>query len=199
MKFNFPIIFIFFFVFISCNNNDEKRNEENARAAKKKELIFENINKAWQFNGEPLNSASQSLTSNWTEWRIFLSEIAQKPKSTMGAFQQKAANLSKKVLDLNKNIPPQFNKPEIKSRISVLVTKINSLDLFIHLNQIPDQKVIALIAGINTELSFLQLQMDEIVRKSKIQMEDGEQDMIRMLDTTRAVPSIKTDKNLPKS
>ena len=97
--------------------------------------------------------------------------------------------LSAKANDLNKNIPGQFNKPEIKSRIAVLQTKINSLNLFINLNEIPDKKVIAMITEINIELAAVQRQMDEIVRKSQIPKEEGEADMIRMLDTARAIPN----------
>jgi hypothetical protein len=35
----------------------------------------------------------------------------------------------------------------------------------------------------------MQWQFDEIKRKSEIKMEEGESDMIRMLDTTRAIPN----------
>jgi hypothetical protein len=73
----------------------------------------------------------------------------------------------------------------------VLTTKINSLNLYINLNDIPDQDVIALISDINIELTSLQVQMGEIVRKSQIPKEEGEADMIRMLDTARAIPNVK--------
>ena len=107
----------------------------------------------------------------------------------MGAFRSKAKTLSLKAKDLNKTIPAQFARPEIKSRVSVLQTKVNALNLFINLGDVPDQKVIGLIADINTEISALQSQMAEIVRRSQIPKEAGEADMLRMLDTTRAIPS----------
>jgi hypothetical protein len=48
----------------------------------------------------------------------------------------------------------------------------------------------------------LQLQFGKIDQKSQIKMEDGEQDMIRMLDTTRAIPMTKpiptTEKTTPE-
>jgi hypothetical protein len=37
-------------------------------------------------------------------------------------------------------------------------------------------------------LASLGRQMDEIVRRSEIPKEEGESDMIRMLDTARAIP-----------
>jgi hypothetical protein len=141
------------------------------------------------FNTQPANAASQSLSVSWTAWRVLLNELSQKPKSTIGAFRSKAKTLSLKARDLNTNIPAQFDRPEIKSRIAVLLTKINALNLFINVADIPDQKVIATISDINTELSALQMQMGEIVRRSQIPKEEGEADMIRMLDTARAIPN----------
>jgi hypothetical protein len=72
------------------------------------------------------------------------------------------------------------------------------LDLYLHLDNIPDQKVLVFIAEINTELASLQNQMDKIVQKSKIPIEEGESDLIKMLDTTRAITNEKPDPNLPR-
>ncbi len=179
-----------FFLIISCKDNNEIRLAENLKDSKKKEIIFANINKAWVFNTTPSNATSQTLTTNWTEWRIFLDEMSKKPKSTIGAFQQKAKNLSKKALDLKTKIPARFNGLAIKARITVLITKVNSLDLYINLTQIPDAKVILLIGEINEQIQSLQAQMDEITRRSQIQTEVGESDLIKMMDTTRAIPNV---------
>jgi hypothetical protein len=189
MKFKFVYLLSLIFVLNSCKNDTEKRLVENKRDIKKKEVIFSNINKGWVFNANPINAASQANTMTWNEWRLFLSELGQKPKRTIGAFQKKSTELSKKAMDLNNSIPIDFDKPQIKSRISVLITKVRMLDLYIHLKDIPDQKVIALIPEINTELASLQNQMDKLVRKSKIPLEEGESDLIKMLDTTRAIPN----------
>jgi hypothetical protein len=175
----------------SCNDDAERRIIENARDQKKKEAVFSKINQAWNFRTSPANPAAASLAVKWAEYRIFLGELSQKPQSTIGAFRKKAKTLSLKAKDLNNHIPIQFDKPEIRSRIAVLTTKINSLNLYINLNDIPDQDVIALISDINTELTSLQIQMGEIVRKSQIPKEEGEADMIRMLDTARAIPNVK--------
>jgi len=105
--------------------------------------------------------------------REFTNEINQTPKSSIGAFQKKSKDLSKKALALNNNIPATFNKPQIKSRITALITK----------------KVLALVAEVDEELLSLYRQMDEIVRKNQIPLEQGESEMIRMLDTARAIPN----------
>ena len=195
MKFNWFSFFAAFLLLVSCQNNDEKRLAEQQKDAEVKELIFTKINNGWRFSVPTLNPQTQGLTRNWSELRAFTTELNQKPKSSIGAFQKKARALSKKGAALNEHIPNPFNKPEIKSRISALVTKINSINLFINLDAIPEQKVITCIADANIELSSLFRQMEEIVRKSQTPKEQGETDMIRMLDTSRAIPNSKI---LPK-
>ena len=189
MKVNYSYFFFLIFAFYSCNNENEKRQAEATKDNKKKEVLFSNINKSWVFNANPINETSRIAVLNWKEWRSFLAELDQKPKTSMGAFQKKAAQLSNKALALNDFIPTEFNKPQIKARIAILITKVQMLDLYIHLNDIPEQKVIDLIPEISIELVALQNQMEKIVQKSKIPLEEGESELLRMLDTTRAIPN----------
>ena len=62
--------------------------------------------------------------------------------------------------------------------------------MFIHLNQIPDDKIVKLVDEINVEIDYLQLQMEEIVQRSLIPREEGEPDFQKMKDTTRAIPNM---------
>ncbi len=174
---------------ISCSDNAEQREIEKTRDVKKKEVVFTNINNAWKFNTKPVNATTEALAVSWNEWRVFLNELSQKPQSTIGAFRKKAKTLSLKVVELNNNIPLNYSKPEIKSRIAVLTSKINALNLYVNLADIPDKKVTTLIGEINVELASLQREIGEIVRKNQIPKEEGELDMIRLLDTSRAVPT----------
>ncbi|WP_276379047.1 hypothetical protein [Flavobacterium sp. H4147] len=200
MKYRIILFLLLVFGLQSCQNENERRLAENAKEAKKKEKIFSNINKAWIFIDEPINEVSEKNAVTWTEWRDFLKEIGDKPRKTIGAFQKKSSAIAKKAVALNNNIPSQFNQPQIKSRISILITKIKMMDLFIHLNQIPDDKVAFLIGEINKELVSLERQMDKIVEKAKIPKEQGEEDFLKMLDTTRAIQNTEPLKepNLPR-
>ncbi len=197
MKAKIFLLLFTFLLILSCQDESKLRIIEQKKEAQKKEIVFATINKGWNFNTQPINGTSQKLLTNWSEWRIFLKELSQKPKSSIGAFQQKAKTLSKKAVDLNNHIPFTYSKPEIKSRISVIITKVNAIDLFIHLNQIPDNKIVALVQEINSDLNAMQLQLEEIDRKNSIKTEDGEADMIRMLDTVRAIPNTHDPKLKP--
>ena len=186
LAFILPLIMLF-----SCQNDNEIREKERLKNIEKSEKIFDKINKSWEFNDVRSSEEVRAILKNWNEWNDFSRELSQKPKSSINAFRQKAIALSKKAEDLNKNIPEKFNNPQVKSRISIIVTQLRSLDLYINLDQIPAEKVIALIPSVNKGLLSLDAQFQEILRKEKIPLEQGEADMIRMLDTTRAIPSSK--------
>lgn len=199
MKFHLSYILFLSMFLISCNDNAERREAENLKNAQKNELVFERINKGWTFSRVSLSPSVQTIVGNWKEWRLFLNELNLKPKSSIGAFQKKAKILAKRVADLNMNIPLAFNKPEIRSRIAVLSTKINSINLFLNIDDIADQKVVVLVGEVNVALASLTQQMEEIVRKSNIPKEEGEADLIQMMDASRAIPTVKPDNNLPQN
>jgi hypothetical protein len=189
MKIYFSALVLMLLCLVSCQEDPKIRILEQEKEAKKQEIIFNNIDKGWNFNTQLTNETARSLTHSWAEWRLFLNELGQKPKSSIGAFKSKAKTLSKKAADLNNNIPAKFAIPEVKSRIATISTKINSIALYISLQQIPDDKIVKLVQEINIEVNSLQYQLDEITRKSNIKIEDGEGDMLRMLDTSRAIPT----------
>lgn len=197
MNVKFSVLLFSFLWLSSCQDDTKQRIVEQEKENQKREIVFANINKGWNFNAQPLNETSRALLTNWSEWRIFLKELSQKPKSSIGAFQQKAKTLSLKANDLNNHIPFAYDKPEIKSRIAALATQVNSVNLYIHLNNIPDKKIVQLVQEINIELASMQRQLEEIDRKSKIKTEAGEAEMIRMLDTTRAIPTSNDQKLKP--
>ena len=187
------------FILTSCQNNDQNRTAENKKELEKREVIFKNIEKGWVFYDSPLTEASENSMASWNEWRLFLEELAQKPKKTIGAFQQKSKAITKKALALNDNIPSDYSIPPIKSRISALIAKVQMLDLYINLDVVPDKKVTKLVAEINLEFVSLQRQMEKTVDKKKIPVEEGESDLMKMMDASRAIPSTPiADPNMPR-
>lgn len=189
MKRNLFHFFIYSLFLFSCQNKDDQHLLEQQKDIQARALVFSTVSNGWHFTTPSLNPKTQSLIQNWKELQDFSVELHQTPKSSIGAFQKKSKVLSKKILALTATIPAPFNKPEIKSRLSALTTKINAIDLFLNIDAIPAKKIVVLVNDVNTELASLYRQMDEIVRKTEIPSEEGETDMIRMLDTARAIPN----------
>ena len=198
MKFKLLYTFLALVLLTSCKDDSEKRRLENEKQQKKNELIFSKVSNAWDFYDEPINETSENLVSDWTEFRSLLNELRLKPKKTIGAFQQKATAISKKAAAMDDNIPEKFNQPQIKSRMATMTTKVRLLDLYIHLDLIPAEKVVKIISEINNELASLQRQMDKIEVISTIPVEIGESELKQMLDASRAIPNEPIDPNVPR-
>jgi len=189
MKIPSLLYFAAFYLVIACQKDNQQLQLERQKDAERKEQVFQKINQAWRFSIPSLGPKTQQFASSWNDLYVLTNELNQKPKSTLGAFQKKARLLSQKSAILGNTIPLVFNKPEIKSRIAVLTTKFNQINLYINVTPVQDQKVVELITSVNIELNALYLQLDELVRKSDIPAEEGETEMKQMLDTTRAIPS----------
>ena len=189
MKFKLYSFLLLVTFLFSCQQDDAKRKAEQLKDIKKKEAVFYAINEALCFDMPEMTDKARVITNKWAELRLFVTELDQKPTSSIGAFQKKAKILSKKVAELNNNIPAEFNTTPVRSRIAILNTKINSLNLYINLRDIPVKKVEKILAEINVELYWFYEQMEEIIIRSEIPAEEGEPDFMLMKDSTRAIPT----------
>lgn len=180
-------------LFVSCKDDNEQRLIAQEKEIQKKEAVFNKINNSWRFRTLSLQPKTQLLVADWPEWRLFFTELNQKPTSSIGAFQKKSKELTQKAEAMVETIPEPLFKPEFKSRFLVLSTQFRSLELYMNLDDIPEEKVIYFINEINRQLASIELQLEELIRRIEVPKEQGEADMIRMLDTSRAV------KNIPKN
>ncbi|RZJ60888.1 MAG: hypothetical protein EOO45_23915 [Flavobacterium sp.] len=170
---------------LSCDDDDKARRAETIRTQKQNDSILQIISKNWKFDVPPLAPKVEERVGSWKEWKQFSDELAQKPTGSLRAYKQKSKNLVGKADALRNNIPPFFSKPQVYSRIGVIITKIKSLYTYINLDIIPDKKVTSLIEDVTRETTSLQTQLDELVRISEIPKEEGEEQMLRSLDTVR--------------
>lgn len=193
MTLRIAVLLVALFTFLGCKDDAEQRLAAHKKDLEKKEAIFTTISNAWSFRTIQPQTKSQSLVADWNELRLLNTELSQIPKSSIGAFQKKAIDLTKKADSVYNTLPAKLQIPEFKSRFLVLLNQFRTLELFITLDAIPQSKVIAVIEEINKQLASIEIQLDEFVRKSEVPMEQGESDMIRMLDTSRAA------KNIPKN
>lgn len=181
----FIIPFIFFVIALSSCQDDKQHLIDAQKIAQKNEAVFKNISKMWQFQFPSTRPEVTATLNTWNAWRQFEIELLQKPKSTLSAFQLKTKNIATKADALVTTIPFEYNKPQVLSRIAALNTKLKSLEMYLHLNVIPEQKIAKLIPEINEEIKGLYSQWDEIIIKKAIPKEIGEDLMLQALDTTR--------------
>jgi len=187
-----------FLVLVSCKDDNEvQRQIEIVKFNKEKELVFASLNKNWNFQQQSLTPESQNIATDWNEWRLFTNELSQKPKGTIGAFQRKSKALVQKAEVLLNTIPEKINKPQFRSRLMAIVTKVKALNTFINLDQIPQKRVLTLVADLNIEVKAFQDQIEEVVRRSHIQLEEGEGEMIQQIGGKTPEPE-KPKETLPQ-
>jgi hypothetical protein len=175
-----------FTTLFSCQDDEKERIAETQRTQKQNDSILKVISANWKFDVPSPTPAVAQRISKWNEWEQFNNELKQKPTGTaITAYLQKTKTLVTKADLLKNNVPAFFSKPQVRARMGVLITKIKSLYTYINIETIPDKKVIAIIGEITHEMTALQNQFDEIVRISEIPKEEGEQEMLKALDTTR--------------
>lgn len=177
-------------IITSCKEDDSKRVAEQERYQEKRTQVLTNISRAWKFREIQLSPRSQELVQDWAQWRLFFSELSNTPTGTIEAFQKKSKDLTRKADDMFQTLPEGMQIVELRSRFLVLLNYFRSLEMFVNLDEIPEQKVMLLIQEINQQLSSIELQMEEMHRKKDIKMEAGEAEMLRLLDTSRAVKEI---------
>lgn len=202
MKYLKTLLFLVLSVtMLSCQDDDKQRIAETQRTLKQNDSIIKVISANWQFNvPAPTPKVAQRI-STWNEWSQFNTELRQKPSgNAINAYLQKTKTLVKRADLIKNNIPVFFNKPQVRARMGVLITKIKSLYTYMNIETIPTKKVITIIGEITHEMGALQNQLDEIVRISEIPKEQGEAEMLRALDTTRmANPEAMIPKMTPQS
>lgn len=177
-------ILILFLGLISCENDAQQQLEAD-KIVQKNEAVFKSISKMWQFNFPNASPVIKANLNAWNEWRQFEIEMRQKPKSSLSAFRLKTKNITTKADTLVATAPLEYQKPQVLSRLTTLNTKIKSLETFMNLQVIPEDRIAKLIPEINEEIKGLYNQWEEIIIKKAIPKEIGEDLMLQALDTTR--------------
>lgn len=187
---------------LSCEGDEKQRIAETKRTQKLNDSIIKVISANWKFDVPPPTPKVAQRINAWNEWAQFNTELRQKPAgNARNAYLQKTKTLVKRADLIKNNIPVFFDKPQVRSRMGVLITKIKSLYTYMNIETIPAKKVITIINEITHEMAALQSQLDEIVRISEIPKEQGEEEMLRALDTTRManpdamIPKLESTQN----
>lgn len=172
-------------LFSSCQENEKSAEEQEMALTKQRDSIFKTIDDQWIIQVPKLNKNVENNLYNWQEWNNFENEYRVKPVTSLRAFQAKSRTLSKLASEMQNNIPEVYNKPDVRSRIFLLNTNLNSLEMLLELDLIPAKEVKELFVKINKNYQSLANQFDEILIRKAIPMEMGEREMIQSLDTIK--------------
>jgi uncharacterized coiled-coil protein SlyX len=179
--------FILILLLFACNQEPNTQKEDQKKQLVKEQEAFQAIEKAWIFSASVLYTDTQNLTNGWNSWVAFRNFLAQKPKTSLQAFKEKAKTLHEKSLLLTDDIPQDLQKQEIFGRVHVIQTECKNLEMYLALQQVPVKEVNYTVVQLNQAILDVENRINEIYTKSKIPLEKGELEMLqRLKDTSRA-------------
>ena len=186
---NFKRLLLSTFVLVTACQSDERELLEQKKLQEKQIEVFKTVQQQWVFPSEPANATSSTLIAQWDAWRNFMRALEQKPQHSIQAAQAKATELGNLAAVMQNSIPMAYNTPAVRARISLLISKLNQLQLQLQRNPVPVNLTQSTVRDINREILSFQTQLEEIDRRAAIPTEWGESDLVRMRDTSRALPA----------
>lgn len=187
----FYITLLVIALFFGCKKTTSDTYKLNQEQIERQDSLFNNVDRKWIFETPTTPEIVQSKIRDWEDWHNLQDEISSKPLSTLSAFRQEAETLALLSERLSATVPDEFNSVAIQSRIALLNTNIQNLDMYMQLDQIPDKKISDILTNINKSMQSIINQMEEILIKKSIPREEGEENLFQHIDTVRkATPKL---------
>lgn len=169
----------------SCQQKDNTQQSLNESVMQHNDSVFAFLETNWHFQIRQSSNELQNILQEWKIWQEFTQELAIKPVTSIGAYQNKIKVLDNKLTSLTYlKYPEALNTPDIKARITVLSTSIKNLNMFLQLNPIDLDKVELSLNQVNENLDILLSQMQNNLSKPAIHS-SSTADFDQLLDTVR--------------
>lgn len=177
------ILFIFLSALTACKK--ETIIIDPTTIERHQDSLVRNIHELWKFKISVKNSAVNQKLGNWEEWRHFVNELTIAPELSISHLQHKAKNLVENVGKLRENIPELYDQNQTISRIALLETHVQNLDMHLEFEPIDQTEITKLLENIQKSTNSLLYQFDEFEIKAKIPKEEGENQAIQSIDTLK--------------
>lgn len=177
------ILFIFLSALTACKK--ETIIIDPTTIERHQDSLVRNIHEHWKFKVSVKNSAVNQKLGNWEEWRHFVNELTIAPELSISHLQHKAKNLVENVGKLRENIPELYDQNQTISRIALLETYVQNLDMHLEFEPINQTEITKLLENIQKSTNSLLYQFDEFEIKAKIPKEEGENQAIQSIDTLK--------------
>ena len=178
------VLCIFLFSGITgCNNSTQKERaaQERSFLQKKAQELAQEINLEGVKEVE-LSSPAERAASDWTNYLNVKSEIEKFDHYSLQNLINNSDNLVQIVGELLDSIPPKFNTTPVKSRLTVLNTKVHILRQETKPQNVDPKELQDSGRAIYQALSNLNIQINEIFLR---QLPDFEVDMDRRQDSIK--------------
>ncbi|MHC5353152.1 hypothetical protein ACYSNX_03020 [Myroides sp. LJL115] len=179
------LIVLFCLTAFSCQQKDNSQQKLNESVMQHNDSVFAFLETNWHFQVKQNSQELQTILDDWKIWQEFAQELAIKPVTSIGAYQNKIKVLDNKLSSLSYlKYPEALDTPDIKARVTVLSTSIKNLNMFLQLNPIDIDKVQQSLDQVNENLDILLSQMQNNLSKPTLNANSAV-DFQQLLDTVR--------------
>ncbi len=157
-------IFLLFVSFISCKEittNDVQKDNSNSKTKNYSQINFESI---YDFK----NNSSIVEWINYFELNEFIEQLNSNDYSSLIDNKKFLIRFFKRI---KISIPDEINKPEIKSRLTVIETDIMRFESILSNYELENEIKIKMVKKINNSFSNLNFQIDKLLEKQEINLD----------------------------
>jgi len=157
-------IFLLFVSFISCKEIttvDVQKDNSNSKSKNYSEIKFESI----------YNVKYNSSIEEWINYFELNELIEQLNSNDYSSLIDNKKFLIKFFKGIKFSIPDEINKPEIKSRLTVIETDFMRFESMLSNYEIENEIKIKMVKKINNSFSNLNFQIDKLIEKQEINLD----------------------------
>ena len=157
-------IFLLFVSFISCKEittNDVQKDNSNSKTKNYSQINFESI-----YDVKYNSSIVEWI--NYFELYEFIEQLNSNDYSSLIDNKKFLIRFFKRI---KISIPDEINKPEIKSRLTVIETDIMRFESILSNYELENEIKIKMVKKINNSFSNLNFQIDKLLEKQEINLD----------------------------
>ena len=157
-------IFLLFVSFISCKEittNDVQKDNSNSKTKNYSQINFESI-----YDVKYNSSIVEWI--NYFELNEFIEQLNSNDYSSLIDNKKFLIRFFKRI---KISIPDEINKPEIKSRLTVIETDIMRFESILSNYELENEIKIKMVKKINNSFSNLNFQIDKLLEKQEINLD----------------------------
>lgn len=159
--------------------------EDNTESGITHDSLIQLLDAEWKFKAPEYSDDVFYALNNWEEWRMMINNLEKKPAKSISAYQKKVSDLLNQIESLPETLPEGFQNQAILSRINLLKTHAQTLDMLLELNPIPHKETLPYFNLIQKDIRSIANQFQEVITKKNIPIESGEEQVRISVDTVR--------------
>lgn len=188
---NHKIFIGVFFVLASFGCKKELNDvvNSNQMQVRRQDSVFKKIQEVWSLEMPEISFKKHQELLQWKQWKEYSKIVKQPEKKSVKGYLNKVHSMLRSLEWMIEQIPENLKQKPIESRLLLLRTNIQNLEMILELNTIEVKEVQTLINKINKNTLSIVNQVEKINIRKEIPKEKGEDALLQGFDTLKRATS----------